>query len=49
MNVRNTVFSQLMSLISDYKLRKGIDRFRDEQYLKVRIYALQERAITSFV
>ena len=28
MNVGNTVFSQLMSLIPDYELRKCIDRYR---------------------
>ena len=30
MNVGNTVFSQLMSLIPDYELRKCIDRYRGD-------------------
>nr|WP_272866896.1 DUF4372 domain-containing protein [Hallella bergensis] len=30
MNVGNTVFSQLMSLIPDYELRKCVDRYRGD-------------------
>ena len=30
MNVGNTVFSQLMSLIPDYELRKCIDKYRGD-------------------
>ena len=30
MNAGNTVFSQLMSLIPDYELRKCIDRYRGD-------------------